>query len=35
MFNSYFLGGFECATGFNREGEWIDLVAATLARPAR
>lgn len=29
MFNSFFLGGFECATGFNREGEWIDLVAAT------
>ncbi len=29
MFRSFFLGGFECATGFNREGHWIDLVAAT------
>ena len=29
MFDSFFLGGFECATGFNREGEWIDLVSST------
>lgn len=29
MFDSFFLGGFECATGFNREGQWIDLVADT------
>ena len=29
MFKSFFLGGFECATGFNREGHWIDMVSAT------
>jgi hypothetical protein len=29
MFKSFFLGGFECATGYNREGNWIDLVADT------
>jgi hypothetical protein len=29
VFRSFFLGGFECATGFNRHGEWIDQVAAT------
>lgn len=29
MFSSFFLAGFECATGFNRKGEWIDQVAAT------
>lgn len=29
MFNSFFLAGFECATGYNRHGEWIDQVAAT------
>jgi beta-glucosidase/6-phospho-beta-glucosidase/beta-galactosidase len=29
MFKSFFLGGFECATGYNREGTWIDLIADT------
>ncbi len=29
MFKSFFLGGFECATGYNRHGQWIDLLAAT------
>lgn len=29
MFQSFFLAGFECATGYNRHGEWIDQVAAT------
>lgn len=29
MFQSYFLAGFECATGYNRHHEWIDQVAAT------
>lgn len=29
MFNSFFIAGFECATGYNRHGEWIDQVAAT------
>lgn len=29
MFKSFFLGGFECATGYNRHGQWIDLVAST------
>lgn len=29
MFNSFFFGGFECTTGYNREGEWIDLVVDT------
>lgn len=29
MFDSFFLGGFECATGHNRHGQWIDLVAST------
>lgn len=29
MFKSFFLAGFECATGYNRHGEWIDQVAAT------
>lgn len=29
MLNSFFLAGFECATGYNRHGEWIDQVAAT------
>ena len=28
-FASFFLAGFECATGFNKGGEWIDQVAAT------
>ena len=26
---SFFLAGFECATGYNRHGEWIDQIAAT------
>jgi hypothetical protein len=30
LFSSYFLGGFECTTGFNREGDWIDLIKETL-----
>jgi beta-glucosidase/6-phospho-beta-glucosidase/beta-galactosidase len=29
MFNSFFLGGFECTTGYNRDGEWIDLLVDT------
>lgn len=29
VFKSFFLAGFECATGYNRHGEWIDQVAAT------
>lgn len=29
MFHSFFFGGFECATGYNREGDWIDLVVDT------
>jgi beta-glucosidase/6-phospho-beta-glucosidase/beta-galactosidase len=29
MFESFFLAGFECATGHNVHGEWIDQVAAT------
>jgi len=29
MFSSFFLAGFECATGANVKGEWIDQVAAT------
>jgi hypothetical protein len=29
MFKSFFLGGFECATGYNRDGDWIDLVIDT------
>jgi hypothetical protein len=29
MFKTFFLGGFECTTGFNREGNWIDLVEDT------
>src|SRR5688572_13594029 len=29
MFNSFYLGGFECATGYNMHGEWIDQIAAT------
>jgi hypothetical protein len=29
LFSSYFLGGFECTTGFNREGDWIDLIDET------
>jgi hypothetical protein len=29
MFKSFFLAGFECATGYNSRREWIDQVAAT------
>jgi hypothetical protein len=29
MFRSFYLGGFECATGYNMHGEWIDQIAAT------
>jgi hypothetical protein len=29
LFSSFFLGGFECATGHNREQRWIDAVADT------
>jgi len=29
MFGSFFLAGFECATGYNMHGNWIDQVAAT------
>src|SRR6185437_16870864 len=29
MFKSFFLAGFECATGYNMNGEWIDQIAAT------
>jgi hypothetical protein len=29
LFASYFLGGFECTTGFNREGDWTDLIDET------
>ncbi|MBA4137746.1 MAG: glycoside hydrolase [Opitutus sp.] len=29
MFRSFVLGGFECATGYNARGEWIDQIAAT------
>src|SRR4051812_29180341 len=29
MFRSFFFAGFECATGYNAQGEWIDQIAAT------
>jgi len=29
MFRSFFLGGFECATGYNVHNRWIDKIAAT------
>ena len=29
MFRSFFHAGFECTTGWNRHGEWIDQIAAT------
>jgi hypothetical protein len=29
MFRSFYLAGFECATGYNVHGQWIDQVAAT------
>ena len=29
MFRSFYLAGFECTTGYNMHGEWIDQIAAT------
>ncbi len=29
MFKSFFLAGFECATGYNLHREWIDQIEAT------
>ncbi len=29
MFRSFFFAGFECATGYNAIGEWIDQIEAT------
>lgn len=29
MFKSFFFAGYECATGYNANGDWIDQVAAT------
>jgi len=29
MFKSFFLAGFECATGYNSRGDWIDQIEAT------
>jgi beta-glucosidase/6-phospho-beta-glucosidase/beta-galactosidase len=29
MFRSFFFAGFECATGYNMQGEWIDQIVAT------
>lgn len=29
MFKSFFFAGFECATGYNVRGDWIDQIAAT------
>lgn len=29
MFKSFFQAGFECATGYNRDGDWIDLIEDT------
>src|SRR5687767_5358731 len=29
MFRSFFFAGFECATGYNAKGDWIDQVTAT------
>ncbi|TFW35377.1 family 1 glycosylhydrolase [Massilia horti] len=29
MFRSFFLGGFECMAGYNRDGDWVDMVQAT------
>src|SRR5580704_4516022 len=29
MLRSFFFAGFECATGYNASGEWIDQIAAT------
>jgi beta-glucosidase/6-phospho-beta-glucosidase/beta-galactosidase len=32
VFKSFFQAGFECTTGFNREGDWIDLIEDTWHR---
>ncbi len=29
MFRSFFFAGFECATGYNARGQWIDQISAT------
>lgn len=29
LFHSFVLGGFECATGYNARGDWIDQIVAT------
>src|SRR6476469_10128210 len=29
MFRSFYLAGFECSTGYNMHGDWIDQIAAT------
>ena len=29
MFRSFFFAGFECATGYNANGDWIDQISAT------
>lgn len=29
LFKSFFLAGFECATGYNQHGHWIDQIRAT------
>jgi hypothetical protein len=29
VFSSFFIAGFECTTGYNRHGQWIDQIAAT------
>lgn len=29
LFRSFILGGFECATGYNARGDWIDQISAT------
>jgi beta-glucosidase/6-phospho-beta-glucosidase/beta-galactosidase len=29
MFKSFFFAGFECATGYNAKGAWMDQIAAT------
>ena len=29
MLRSFFFAGYECATGYNKDGEWIDQIAAT------
>jgi hypothetical protein len=29
VFKSFFQAGFECTTGYNRDGEWIDLIEDT------